>query len=220
MVVGIYKITSPSGRVYIGQSRNIQKRFSGYKQDWFLKSDKQPRLRNSLNKYGVDSHIFEVTEICLIDDLDLKERYYQEIYDVLGVNGLNCVLVSSENKPHIRSIETRIKISKAHKGKKLSEETKNKIRLANIGKKQTNKTIEKRARKLKGYKHTSDFSSKISKRMSGGKNHRSKLILNTSTGIYYDTIRNAAEAINMKPKTLSSLLNGYSHNKTDMVFAI
>ena len=30
-MVGIYKITSPSGRVYVGQSTNIEKRFAEYR---------------------------------------------------------------------------------------------------------------------------------------------------------------------------------------------
>ena len=30
-MIGIYKITSPNNRVYIGQSINIEKRFIGYK---------------------------------------------------------------------------------------------------------------------------------------------------------------------------------------------
>jgi len=30
-MIGIYKITSPSNKVYIGQSINIEKRFKSYK---------------------------------------------------------------------------------------------------------------------------------------------------------------------------------------------
>ena len=50
-MIGIYKIISPSGKIYIGQSRNIDKRFQQYKR---LNCAKQPRLYNSFIKYGID----------------------------------------------------------------------------------------------------------------------------------------------------------------------
>ena len=56
-MIGIYKITNPNNKVYIGQSRNIRRRFSAYKR---LECKKQVKLFNSLNKYGVINHKFEV----------------------------------------------------------------------------------------------------------------------------------------------------------------
>ena len=53
-MIGIYKITSPSDRIYIGQSIDINKRFRKY---YNLKCKQQPKLYNSLCKYGVDAHI-------------------------------------------------------------------------------------------------------------------------------------------------------------------
>ena len=41
-MIGIYKITSPNNRVYIGQSINIEKRFIGYKR-MYVKNQKQTR---------------------------------------------------------------------------------------------------------------------------------------------------------------------------------
>ena len=62
-MIGIYKITSPSNKVYIGQSVNIQKRFRDYKS---LKRSikQQPRLYNSFVKYGVNNHLFEILSEC------------------------------------------------------------------------------------------------------------------------------------------------------------
>jgi predicted GIY-YIG superfamily endonuclease len=45
----IYKITSPSEKVYIGQSRNIQRRVKNYKR---IDCKQQTILYNSINKYG------------------------------------------------------------------------------------------------------------------------------------------------------------------------
>ena len=51
----IYKITSPSGKVYIGQSRNLIKRLRDYK---CRDNSKQIRLNESFRKHGVENHKF------------------------------------------------------------------------------------------------------------------------------------------------------------------
>lgn len=56
-MVGIYKIISPSGKIYIGQSVNITRRFKQYKR---LQCPQQTHLYNSFLKYGVNYHKFEV----------------------------------------------------------------------------------------------------------------------------------------------------------------
>ena len=72
-VCGIYKITSPSGKVYIGQSIDIKRRFTSYKT--LNKSKRQVKLYNSFVKYGVENHIFETIEECLVDFLNERERF-------------------------------------------------------------------------------------------------------------------------------------------------
>lgn len=116
-IVGIYKITSPTGKIYIGQSRNIVKRRQSYEKV-IDKIKTQTRLYNSLQKYGWDGHLFEIIEECEIEELKCKERYWQDFYDVIGENGLNCILQECEDSPRIVSEETREKISKANFGKK------------------------------------------------------------------------------------------------------
>ena len=53
----LYKITSPSNKVYIGQTRNLSGRKSCYK---YLRCKGQPLLYNSLKKYSWDNHVFEI----------------------------------------------------------------------------------------------------------------------------------------------------------------
>ena len=73
-ICGIYKIKSPSGRVYIGQSKDIvYERFKRYKK---LRCKGQPILYRSLLKYGVENHTFEIIEECSVEDLDCRERYF------------------------------------------------------------------------------------------------------------------------------------------------
>lgn len=210
--VGIYKITSPSGKIYIGQSRNIPKRIRGYSQDWFLSSDRQPRLRNSIKKYGYENHRFEVVEYCDLKDLNKRERYYQDKYNVTSYLGLNCDLTNTEKEVKVRSEKTKAKLSKAHKGKVISEETKSKISKTLKGNKLPFCVRFKISKGNKGKVFGKEFRDAISVRMLGKLNHQSKVVLDVGTGVFYDTISEAAKCYGVKPKVLSNMLNGWQKN--------
>jgi len=86
-ICGIYKITSPSNSVYIGQSIDIFLRWHHYK---LGRSTKQILLHNSFKKYGVDNHKFEIVEKCPRELLNEKEKYYVDLYKTFNsINGLN-----------------------------------------------------------------------------------------------------------------------------------
>jgi hypothetical protein len=103
-MIGIYKITSPTGKIYIGQSTNIENRKYYYSS---VKCDKQHKLYNSLQKHGWEQHIFEIIEECSLDQLNEKEIYWGLYYDVLGENGLNLRLGDANG---LCSEETKKKI--------------------------------------------------------------------------------------------------------------
>lgn len=85
--VCIYKITSPTGRIYIGQSRNYENRIIAYKK---LRCLKQRRLYHSLKKHGVENHIFEIIHLCKEEELNYWENYYIKLFDTFNTNnGLN-----------------------------------------------------------------------------------------------------------------------------------
>ena len=172
---GIYKITSPSGRVYIGQSINIERRFRYYKG---IACKEQIKIYNSLLKYGVDAHIFEVLELCETEELNNRERHYQDLYDSVA-NGLNLLYVKSEHFNGGHSEESKRKISDSLKGRTLSEEhkyriglnnsrrgmsdeTKEKHRLGRLGKKASPETIEKQILKRLGSKRSEETKKKMS----------------------------------------------------------
>lgn len=96
-MIGIYKITSPEGKVYIGQSRNIKKRFAQYKS---IKSSRsQTGLHASFKKHGISGHSFEVICECSPNELNTLERFYQEEYKVIDDSkGLNRCYVNTETK--------------------------------------------------------------------------------------------------------------------------
>ena len=92
-MIGIYKITSPSGKIYIGQAVNIERRKKEYAG---LHCKNQRKLYFSLVKYEFSEHIFEIIEQCTIEELNIRERYWQDYYKVLQ-EGLNLRLTGTEN---------------------------------------------------------------------------------------------------------------------------
>lgn len=84
-MVGIYKITNPKGKIYIGQSVDIGKRKYYYQT---LHCKKQIMLYNSIKKYGWENHRFEIIEECSIENLDKRENHWGIYYNTLE-EGLN-----------------------------------------------------------------------------------------------------------------------------------
>ena len=171
-MIGIYKITNPSGRIYIGQSTNIGLRFNHYK---LMHCENQKILYKSLNKYGYDRHIFEVIELCDIKNLNDRERYWQDFYNVLN-GGLNCKLTQSTDKMGKHSEETKLKMSKSHYGKLKSDSHKENLRKAktgcknpNFGIKKSAETIDKIRNSNLGQKRSLETCMNISKSKKGNK---------------------------------------------------
>ena len=214
-MIGIYKITSPKNKIYIGQSINIERRFKTYKNT--SNSKNQIKLNRSFIKYGVENHVFEIIEECSKEKLQIRERYWQEYYNVLSSNGLNLFYASTENTKTKVSDESRKKMSlnssKHFKGKKHTLESKIKISLARKG---TKASIETRL-KLSEIRRNKPLTKKQLDCIDRWKNSRKKIILNTQTGIYYFGIKEASISANINKSTLTSYLNGQKRNKTEFI---
>lgn len=80
-----------SGKVYIGQSTNINKRWMAHKSDAFNPgSDAYDYpLYKAIRKYGLNNFRFEVLEECLIEQLDEKEISFIKQYNAHGTGGYN-----------------------------------------------------------------------------------------------------------------------------------
>lgn len=160
-ICGIYKITSPSKRIYIGKSTNVRSREYFYKR---LHCKAQTLLYRSIKKYGWDRHKFEIICQCNESNLGILEKYYVDLFQTFN----------SEYGMNLRD-------GGGNKGK-MSEETKNKIRQARIGKKfskeSRRKMSESAKRRLKKYwlgkKRSDETKAKISNALLGNKN-RSKI---------------------------------------------
>lgn len=137
----IYKITSPSNKIYIGQTIDVKTRKNKYKN---AACKNQVRLYNSIKKYGWDNHVFEIVEEVEYTSLSEREIFYINHYNSF-IKGLNCTTGGEGAAGRVITEETRIKMSKSASGRKQSEET-----------------IKKRVVKLKGQKRTDDFKQKLS----------------------------------------------------------
>ena len=177
-IIGIYKITNPKGKVYIGQSTNIEKRFRLYKG---LHCARQIKLFSSLKKYGYVNHIFEIVEECLIDELNEKEIYYINLFQSFNTHkGLN---LQGGGSNGIKSDETKKRMSVAKKGRIVSQETREKLRQANLGKTISPEYRKKLsdANKGKTHTHTEETKRKISESKKGKPSHRKGVKLSDET---------------------------------------
>jgi group I intron endonuclease len=142
-MVGIYKIVSPTGKVYIGQSWNIEGRVSTYRT---AACKGQTKLYNSITKYGWSKHSFKVIhslpEDITQEVLDAYEIFYWQQYKDSNSILLNLKTPGSRGK---HSDESKKKMGESRKGNKNhlghihSEETKRKISEAGMGRVAWNK---------------------------------------------------------------------------------
>lgn len=139
-MIGIYKIINPKGKIYIGQSVDIEDRKKQYK--YLSKYSLGRKIKNSIKKYGWENHTHEIIEECSVEQLDEREIFWGTYYNVLGKNGLNLKLgegrglVSEETKilmskkaKEIMTDEHKKKLSEAKLGKKRSEKAKQSLRV-------------------------------------------------------------------------------------------
>jgi len=204
MAIGvIYKIVSPSNKVYIGQTLNPKVRFNKYKSH---NCKMQIKLYSSFLKYDFKNHKIEIIEECNIELLNKRERYWQDYYNSIN-NGLNCRYTKTNDKSGKMSFESKEKMSLAKFGKKLSNETKLKMSLSHLGIKHTKETIKK----LKEVTIPKDRKYKL-------RESNSKIILDLNNGVFYFGSLEASEIYNIKRTTLNAMLNGQNKNKTNLIY--
>jgi group I intron endonuclease len=233
-ICGIYKITSSSNRVYIGQTVNFNQRKRNYET---LDCKTQSKLHNSLLKYGWEAHNIKLIEECPVNILNERERYWQEYYNCLE-EGLNCRLTTTENKSGHLSIDTKQKISKALKGKKqpniskaktgvvLDLETKQKISETNkknfaegktkptwLGKKLSESTKKKMSTSMKG-RQFSDITKEKLRQAMLNKSHTKKKVIDIETGDVINSIKEACLLTKFSYHVFCNMLSGRTINKT------
>lgn len=247
-MVGIYKITSPSGRVYIGQSIDIDKRWKVYKKIGYSVK-KQTLIYRSLLKYGTESHTFEVIEECKVEELNNREGYWQDFYNSIE-KGLNCSRVKTDDKSGYFSLESRKKLSISLTGRKIPRciveksianrtDTKGKnhyksIPVENLKTGVVYDSIREAAEKegllvgtlfgyLSGKNENPTHLQFLKKELRPQSceiyiNRRAKIILDTSNGVFYYSIKEAAKYSNYCKETICRMLSEKCPNKTSLIY--
>ena len=209
-MVGIYKITSPTNKINIGQSWDIDKRENLYSQ---LGCKGQIKLYNSLVKYGWTQHkfeiIYELPQDITQEVLDQYEILYINQYKECGFKMMNIREGGSRGK---LSEETKLKIkyhpnrgksiSNALKGKSFSKE-----HIYNMSQSRTNITKQNMSIaalvKTKSKEHIDNM--KLGKLGKGGKQF---ICINDNK--IFNTLREAGEYYNINIRTIQNITSGLS----------
>lgn len=143
----IYMITSPSGRIYIGSTIDVENRHQDYKCG---DCKSQPKLYNSFLKYEYINHIVEIIWAGPIEDMLKYETLIGWGFNVLDSKNLNCKLPKLGDNYSVISEETRIKMKISHKERFqiMSIEKRKLLGKKRIGQKQSKESIEKRTKKV------------------------------------------------------------------------
>ena len=127
MNVGIYQIThKDTGRLYIGQSKNLKRREAQYR-SVAGGGGSNSVIKRAIMKYGWDAFEFRVIVYCDVDMLDTYEINLIATYDCLAPKGFNVQLggndrtvteetkqlISAANSGRVHSAEARQKMSDA-----------------------------------------------------------------------------------------------------------
>ena len=90
-IIGIYKITNQlTNECYIGQSVDVDKRWKEHiKCGLGIDTPVGNKLYKAMAEYGIENFTFELIEKCSKEDLDIKEKYFIELYEAnnFGYNG-------------------------------------------------------------------------------------------------------------------------------------
>jgi group I intron endonuclease len=135
----IYKLISPSGKVYIGQTCNLKKRINKYKQ---LQCKQQQKIYKAILKYSWESFKIEIIVENLtkenIDSEEIKQiQIHNSVKEGYNISHGGGGILGMERTP-----ETRKKMSESRKGIVYSEETKKRISQGKMGSIPWNKGIK------------------------------------------------------------------------------
>jgi len=145
----IYKLTSPSGKIYVGQTQCMYLRFRDYR-----KIRTNPYLKSAILKYGLKNIKVEILEKDIdFNKLDKKEQHYFDTLKPFGNNGYNICRQASTTRGRKRPISEMKGISDFNKtrvgelnpfyGKKHSKESLAKMSKAKKGKRLSKEIIDK-----------------------------------------------------------------------------
>ena len=95
-IVGIYKIENlKNGKIYIGQSVNIEKRFKEHLRCGNY--DDSQLIDSAIQDIGKENFSFQIIKQCSLKELDEQEKYFINYYNCIFPNGYNKTNGGSSN---------------------------------------------------------------------------------------------------------------------------
>lgn len=166
----VYMITCiNTNKIYVGSTDDIEERWRYYYQ---LNCKSQIKIYNSLLKYGVDNHVFEIVWAGELSEMLKYETLIGWGFDVLEREaGLTLRLPKLGDVWNSTSDETRLKIGISSTGRVKSELTRAKLSKSNKGKKRTQITKNKLSASLVGRDFSEKHKNNISISKIGNKNY-------------------------------------------------
>lgn len=132
-ISGVYVIKNiTDGKMYIGETKNIGERWAGHFGALFHGIHQNNHLQRAWDKHGCTNFEFDIVELCEEWELRIKENHW-----VLTMNtnlrefGYNIRNTENSVKRGMDQ-ETRDKVSKTSKGRKLSASARKKVRDFNL----------------------------------------------------------------------------------------
>ncbi len=215
----IYKITNPTGSIYIGQTSNFEDRIKRYKQ---LRCNRQVKIYHSIKKYGWDAHTIEIIDRCNETNYWEREIYWIDFYKSNYAkhkenNGLNLCDGGKGNKGYKATDESKRKNSDRAKKRGVAHMHTPEMR---------KKSGMVRSQKYKGvffgnemYSFTNGRSEETKKRaLNNMIDVVGRKVYCAETGTVFHSIAEAARYIGISDVALGNKLNGKYKNNTSLKF--
>lgn len=216
----IYKITSPSGRIYIGKTINFKSRLRQYNSVFSTRV--QPMLYKSFIKHGKDNHVFEIIDSFVGDNSYVNGKeifwirsYMSNISKYPNQKGLNLTDGGDGTLGYKKSESERKAMSARYRGRTASEHQKETASIFhkgnkwNLGRVQSEEEKEKRANRLRGQKRNEAQKEKckeLQREIKGSK--VSVHDLETGETHSFRCLAEVSEYVNIHPDNISKRLNG------------
>ena len=161
----LYRLTSPSGRVYIGIAKNTRKRWQEHVQS--ARNGSRCVLHSAIRKYGFDNFKKEVlvtSTFAYVKDLEVKAI---AAYGTMAPVGYNLTAGGDGTNGYAHTGETKQRVSAAQKGRTFTEEHKRRLSEARKGKTMSEEQKQKIRATVKAVPRSAEWCANISKAKKG-----------------------------------------------------
>jgi group I intron endonuclease len=160
----IYKHTSPSGKSYIGLTKDYERRCQQHQ----VENSGCPLFAAAIKKYGWDNFTHEL----LIEHISLKEANALEIHYIaehqaFGPNGYNLTEGGGGQSGRQASDETKTKLSSARRDRITTDVTKAKMSAARKGKARSDESKANQSAATRSIPKSAEHKAKISMAIKG-----------------------------------------------------